>query len=291
MNPSRLLTFLLCGFFCCGCGSKGPRQTLHFKATPLPGANSTEIDLATAKRIVTARVKAAKLRRAFDVDTAGLNQLEVSVFGANPEDLEKVKLFVTSVGSLEFAAVAHDDVDVEIIALAKDAEREVRVDGNVVAEWLPVDCGQDGVAKPEFVMQPTVVSRERNENGNTILEWLIVYVPGMRITGDQLQAVDATFDQAGNPCVGFSLKPEGAANMFAATTELSARTATTPRRLAIIFNGEILTAPTVQSAINARGQITGDFTQQEVERTAMVLRSGRLPCLLTFDKLTKETDN
>jgi preprotein translocase subunit SecD len=290
VNPARLLTFLLCCFLCCGCGSRGPQQTLHFKATPLPGANSAEIDLATAKRIVTARVKAAKIRRAFSVDTVGLNQLDVSVFAANPEDLEKIKLLVTSVGSLEFAPVAHNEVDAEIIALARDAERAVHVDGKVTAEWLPVDRGQDGAVKPEFLMQPTVVSRERNENGSSVLEWLIVYMPGMRITGDQLQIVDATFDQAGKPCVGFTLKPEGAANMFATTTELSARKATTPRRLAIIFNGTIVTAPTVQSAINLGGQITGDFTQEDVERTVMVLRSGRLPCRLTFDKLTKHTE-
>lgn len=50
---------------------------------------------------------------------------------------------------------------------------------------------------------------------------------------------------------------------------------------AIVLDGEIISAPTIQSAITAgQGRITGDFTALEAENTALLIRSGALPAKL-----------
>ncbi|HEV3144852.1 MAG TPA: hypothetical protein VGZ47_13265, partial [Gemmataceae bacterium] len=49
------------------------------------------------------------------------------------------------------------------------------------------------------------------------------------------------------------------------------------RHLAIILDGQIVSAPTLQSAIRDAGMITGLFSKAEVEALVAVLRAGALP--------------
>src|SRR5680860_1280138 len=49
------------------------------------------------------------------------------------------------------------------------------------------------------------------------------------------------------------------------------------RRMAIVLDGNIVTAPTLQSRISDSGQITGIGTLDEASDIAVVLRSGSLP--------------
>jgi preprotein translocase subunit SecD len=55
------------------------------------------------------------------------------------------------------------------------------------------------------------------------------------------------------------------------------------RQLAIILDGQVRSAPVIQSAINqAEARITGRFTTEEVADLSLVLRSGALPASLTY---------
>ena len=54
------------------------------------------------------------------------------------------------------------------------------------------------------------------------------------------------------------------------------------RRLAIVLDGSVASAPTIQSQIGAEGQITGRFTAQEADELAKVLRAGALPATLRY---------
>ncbi len=56
---------------------------------------------------------------------------------------------------------------------------------------------------------------------------------------------------------------------------------TKPRRhLAIILDGLIMSAPTIQSEIRTSGTISGNFTQKEVDQLVNILRAGQLPATL-----------
>jgi preprotein translocase subunit SecD len=53
--------------------------------------------------------------------------------------------------------------------------------------------------------------------------------------------------------------------------------------MAIVLDGQVVSAPTIETAIpGADARITGRFTQQEVTDLSLVLRSGALPASLTY---------
>jgi hypothetical protein len=55
--------------------------------------------------------------------------------------------------------------------------------------------------------------------------------------------------------------------------------------MAIVLDGVIQTAPTLNSRISDSGQITGIPTLEEAADTALVLRSGSLPISLTVEEI------
>ena len=54
------------------------------------------------------------------------------------------------------------------------------------------------------------------------------------------------------------------------------------RQLAIVLDGRVQSAPTIEGRITTDGRITGSFTQEEVQNLSLILRSGALPATLTY---------
>jgi preprotein translocase subunit SecD len=71
------------------------------------------------------------------------------------------------------------------------------------------------------------------------------------------------------------------------TTKLLPR-GTVQRTLAIILDGTIHSSPTVRGKVDSQAMITGDFSQSHAEQIVDVIRTGTMPCVLTFDKVVKE---
>ncbi len=89
-------------------------------------------------------------------------------------------------------------------------------------------------------------------------------------TGGQGASVDLEFNDAG-------------AKLFADATAKNVG-----RRLAIVIDKEVVSAPTVNEPIpNGRAQITGGFTAEEAQNLAVLLRSGALP--VSFNIMEKRT--
>jgi protein-export membrane protein SecD len=53
--------------------------------------------------------------------------------------------------------------------------------------------------------------------------------------------------------------------------------------LAIVLDGEVLSAPTIQARLDTGGVITGNFTEEEARQLALQLRSGALPIPLRVE--------
>ncbi|MBI3932514.1 MAG: protein translocase subunit SecD [Acidobacteria bacterium] len=99
------------------------------------------------------------------------------------------------------------------------------------------------------------------------------------ITGRDLKTARAGVDpQTNAPDVEFSLFPQGA-DRFARETGRSVG-----RRLAIILDGRVESAPVIQSRITDRGVITGRFSTREVDELAKVLRAGALPATMKYQQ-------
>ena len=97
------------------------------------------------------------------------------------------------------------------------------------------------------------------------------------ITGRDLKHARAGVDpQTNAPDVQFTLNPIGAEKFKRETGR------NVGRRLAIILDGRVETAPTINSQIGADGVIQGRFTAQEADELAKVLRAGALPASLEF---------
>ena len=94
------------------------------------------------------------------------------------------------------------------------------------------------------------------------------------VSGEMLDGATATFDQNNRPAVSFVLNSNGARRFGKVTGE------NIGRPFAIILDGKVVSAPTIQSQIFGNGQITGDFSVAETNELALVLRAGALPAPL-----------
>ena len=105
--------------------------------------------------------------------------------------------------------------------------------------------------------------------------WL-VYKQVM-VEGADLTDAKASFDQqSGRPDVEFTFNGTGARKFGQVTQE------NIGRPFAIVLDSDVISAPTIQSAIlGGRGQITGNFTVETANNLAVLLRAGALPAKLT----------
>jgi preprotein translocase subunit SecD len=96
------------------------------------------------------------------------------------------------------------------------------------------------------------------------------------VTGTDLKNARVSKGQLGQPSVAFSWNPEGA-RKFGDLTGANIK-----RRLAIVLDNKVVSAPTINSQINESGVIeSSNFTPQTAADLALVLRSGSLPASLT----------
>ncbi|MBS0520466.1 MAG: protein translocase subunit SecD [Proteobacteria bacterium] len=100
------------------------------------------------------------------------------------------------------------------------------------------------------------------------------------VGGEDLDDAKATFESqqnGGRPIISFTFNAAGGRSFCAATRQ------NIGKRLAIQLDNEIISAPVVQSAIcGGSGIITGQFTTQQTQEQALLLRSGALPATLTI---------
>lgn len=115
-----------------------------------------------------------------------------------------------------------------------------------------------------------------DDNKNLIGEGYMAVRKTTVITGRDLRTARPGLGQFNDPIVNFFLTPEGG-DRFAEVTG-----ANIDEGLAIVLDGKIRSAPSINSQIGDSGMIEGNFTRQEVEDLSTVLRSGALPAGITY---------
>ena len=97
------------------------------------------------------------------------------------------------------------------------------------------------------------------------------------VTGEELVDAQPSFDQNGKPAVSFRFNVSGARKFGDYTAE------NIGSPFAIVLDGEVVSAPVIQSHIpGGSGIITGRFTVEESTNLAVLLRAGALPAGLEF---------
>jgi protein-export membrane protein SecD len=106
----------------------------------------------------------------------------------------------------------------------------------------------------------------------------IVVRKAILVAGGSLTRANVGVDQYQRPAIDFAFNGEGAKAFGEATSR------NIGKRFAIILDGHIVSAPTIQGAITGgTGQITGSFTHEEASEVVNVLKSGALPAKLNFE--------
>lgn len=113
---------------------------------------------------------------------------------------------------------------------------------------------------------------DNERGGRLVREWYFVRtIP--ELTGESITKAEVEINQWGQPCVDLTLDKEGA-KKFAEITGQHVE-----ERLAIVLDGELISAPVIKSRIpGGRAIIEGNFTMQEAHDIASALRVGGLPC-------------
>lgn len=114
------------------------------------------------------------------------------------------------------------------------------------------------------------------QQGIRDLQILMVVNETLRITGEQLSFAARGFDTDGSPSVRFSLKDSGSAR-FSKLTGNNVPQNNIKYQLGIVLDDELLSAPTINSAISGSGTISGNFTKEEVDFLVNILQAGQLP--------------
>jgi preprotein translocase subunit SecD len=96
------------------------------------------------------------------------------------------------------------------------------------------------------------------------------------VSGTDLRNARVSVDENNRPAVSFTLSNEGGRKFGKVSGE------NVGRQLAIILDGKVQSAPTLESRITNEGRITGSFTPEEVQNLSLILRSGALPATLTY---------
>src|SRR5215471_7952149 len=178
------------------------------------------------------------------ISQQGTDQILVQLPGVT--DVERAKAIMGSPGLLEL----------KIVERQASTREELLVNGQVPAgmEIVP-GAGATG-------------------NAATTTYYLVRKVAA--VTGRDLRSARPSLDENNQPAVSFTLSNEGGRKFGNVTGE------NIGRQLAIILDGRVQSAPTINGRITTDGRITGSFTNEEVSNLSLILRSGALPAKLDY---------
>jgi preprotein translocase subunit SecD len=148
--------------------------------------------------------------------------------------------------------------------------KTAKLDFRMVDLTVPPDQAQRGGVPPDSELLPS--ADPSNPQPYVIKKQVLV-------SGGDLTDAQPGFDQqrSGQPIVSFKFNTSGSRKFAQATTEH------VKEPFAIVLDNKVISAPVIQEPITAgSGQISGNFTVQQANDLAILLRAGALPAPLTI---------
>ncbi len=169
------------------------------------------------------------------IQPEGNDRILIQLPGISEAEKEEARISIQRVAYLEFRIV-HEDSD------------------NLIHE---------GMTPPGYEI---LKLKEVNSEGQQrIVPYLVKKKP--ELTGKYIKSAVASRDQVGQPEIEFTLTSEGG-DIFSRVTRDN-----TGRFLAIVLDGELLSAPRINGEIGTQGRITGHFTDKEAQDLASALNN------------------
>jgi protein-export membrane protein SecD len=190
-----------------------------------------------------------------NIQPQGNNRIVVEVPGlSDPVRLQALIDVLTQAGVLTFKMVD---------------EQRTQVAQNESALPVEQQTFQPNVPVEGFRLLPMVKGASGEQGLPLVLEDTAI------IEGKDLSNANQGYDEQNRPDINFQMHPSGAKRFGEAST------ANIGRRFAIVLDNQIISAPVIQSAITGgSGRITGNFTIQEAQNLALILKSGQLSAKL-----------
>jgi len=232
---------------------------------------------AIKKRVDPSGVKEISIR------PYGENRIEIIIPEVDEEERQRIEQRISRAGTLEFRIIANQQDHADLIEQAmRSNRREIVTGGRVRAKWVPIN--ENYVKQYQdrgFAVRPNPTNQER-------LEALVV-VDRHNVTGDYLRSIAPSVDETGRPAADFRFDSRGA-QLFGRLTGENAPEPSTgfQRQLGIILDGELYNAPNIRERISDRGQISGDFSSEELDDLVAVLRAGSLPATLNEEPVSSQ---
>ena len=244
---------------------------------------------AIIRRVNPAGTKEVTVRQ------VGADRIEVIVPGEDLAAVEETKRLITRLGSLEFEILANERDHGErgtknrgLIQRARQLTEDQKelVEGNrVVARWRAVTPGEKLDQNAEIALR-TVTQEEAEPK--EITEVLTVVPPERdRVTGKYLVRAYQTMDEGGRGSVGFNFNQRGAFLFQALTSQNQPLKDGFHRHLAIVLDEQVHSAPRLITTISSAGQITGDFSQDEINELINVLNAGALEIPIQHEPISE----
>jgi len=153
-----------------------------------------------------------------------------------------------------------------------DAERAIQIIGQTA--HLEFRLVRDDV-DPNAMMLPSGTARFPlivKGAGGTVSESIIVLDSEPLMGGENITNARPAFNEFGQAYVALEFNRRGADSFERITGE------NIKKRMAIVLDGKVYSAPTIQDRISGgKASITGNFTTEEAQDLAIVLRAGSLP--------------
>ncbi len=235
----------------------------------LPAGSFTRDDLQQAANNVNRRVNALGVGEA-TVQVQGSDRILVELPGVR--DPQQAIDTIQRTALLEFVdfgglrSQSSQLVGRKILTdeqLLIQQQREQAESAAVSETTLEPDVEATSIAPPE---EQAIVNPATGQPFTTVM------------TGAGLQAAAAAFDPQSNQwLIQFELTSDGGAAFGPFTASRIGEP------MAIVLDGTVLSAPTIQAQLDTGGVISGSFTEAEAKQLALQLRSGALPIPLRVE--------
>lgn len=219
-----------------------------------------------------------------EINSQGKDRIVVQLPGV--KDIDRAKALIGKTAKLEFKMVNDEVPPQKLFELIKKAEGQgiVYKKGerfSVYVASINDALKADLPAGHEIAFQKS----DKNDQGEMINNVPYLVEANAALSGDELQDAAVRIDQQQNrPYVGITFKSSGA-KIFEELTEKNVG-----RRMAVILDGNVYTAPVIQQKIaGGSASITlgnGNYNDllDQAKDIALVLRAGALPVQLEFEE-------
>jgi preprotein translocase subunit SecD len=224
--------------------SSGTNGSYTFSMKPNVAVSLREETIVQARETIERRVNELGVAEP-SIALQGTNSDQILVQLPGVTDVDRAKDIIRSEGFLELKLVEKEGATKEELAPAGNAPSGMEV--------IPGASGAGDAGTTYYLVRKVAP-----------------------VTGRDLRSARPSLDENNRTAVSFTLNSDGGRRFGKFTGE------NIGKRLAIVLDGRVQSAPVLEGRITTDGRISGSFTQQEAADLALVLRSGALPAKMDY---------